>query len=73
MDFFVRKESDSELLIGIKIYVFRKKYGDMFGNIYILQGYVCMIIVLNSIDNYSFVKWVGNLYIVKIWQINGII
>lgn len=30
MDFFVRKESDSELLIGIKIYVFRKKYGDMY-------------------------------------------
>lgn len=25
MDFFVRKESDSELLIGIKIYVFRNK------------------------------------------------
>lgn len=51
MDFFVRKESDSELLTGTKIYVSRKKYGDMSGNIHILQGYVCMITALNSIDN----------------------
>lgn len=36
MDFFVRKESDSELLTGTKIYVSRKKYRDMSGNIHIL-------------------------------------
>lgn len=70
MDFFVRKESDSELLTGTKIYVSRKKYGDMSGNIHILQGYVCMITALNSIDNYSFAKRAGNLHIVKTWQIN---
>lgn len=65
MDFFVRKESDSELLIGIKIYVFRKKYGDMFGNIYILQGYVCMIIVLNSIDNQFLLNGQGICILLK--------